>query len=119
MKFTQNVQACADASIELEQINASMQGRPWLVCPLQFDLNGILSGQIAIVGIHPAGGFQKQGESAMPRDRSGNAAKKSEDRQKRKPPPKVDPKAPERERNVRPAQGKSEEHSRVPKGNRG
>lgn len=51
----------------------------------------------------------------MGRDKSGNAAKKAEDRQKRRPPPKPTP-AGGRERNV--AHGKAEEHSRVQKGNR-
>ena len=55
----------------------------------------------------------------MPRDRSGKAAKAAEDRQKRKAPPRVDPSKPVRERNVRPGKSKGEEHSRVPKGNRG
>lgn len=52
----------------------------------------------------------------MPRDKSGNAARKAEDRQERKSPPKTDPKG-GRERNV--GHEKSEEHSRVQKGNRG
>jgi hypothetical protein len=52
----------------------------------------------------------------MPRDKSGNAARKAADRQARKAPPKADPKG-GRERNV--GHSNSEEHSRVSKGNKG
>jgi hypothetical protein len=53
----------------------------------------------------------------MPRDKSGNTAKREADRQERKAPPKEDPNKSGRERNV--GHEKGEEHSRVQKGTRG